>query len=69
MHNPDTQNRLAVSVNEAVRMSGMGRTKLYESLSNGDLPSFKIGTRRLIRISALDAWLSSFEAKDEADAA
>lgn len=69
MQHPDTQNRLAVSVNDAVRLSGLGRTKLYQSLSDGSLPSFKIGTRRLIRISALDAWLSSFEAKDNADAA
>lgn len=65
----DHQNRLAVSPSEAAKLAGIGRTRLYESLSNGELPSFKIGSRRLIRLSALDAWLSSFEAKDQADAA
>lgn len=55
---------LAVSPFEAARRAGIGRTKLYEAISSGDLPSFKIGTRRLIRVSALDAWLATFE--DEA---
>lgn len=60
--------RLAVSPAEAARMAGIGRTRLYESLSSGDLPSFKIGSRRLIRIRDLDAWLSSFEVRESANA-
>lgn len=52
---------LAVSPSEAARRVGIGRTKLYEAITSGALPSFKIGTRRLIRVSALDDWLSSFE--------
>ena len=52
---------LSVAPADAARMLGVGRTKLYEFISSGDLPSFKIGTRRLIRVSALEAWLSSFE--------
>jgi excisionase family DNA binding protein len=54
---------LAVSPSEAARRAGIGRTKLYEAISSGALPSFKIGTRRLIRLSALDDWLASFEDK------
>lgn len=52
---------LSVAPADAARMLGVGRTKLYEFISSGDLPSFKIGTRRLIRVSALEAWLAAFE--------
>lgn len=71
MQSPDTvlQQRLAVSPAEAARLAGIGRTRLYQSLSNGELRSFKIGTRRLIRITDLDRWLSTFEVKETPDAA
>jgi excisionase family DNA binding protein len=55
--------RLAVSPFEAAIIVGIGRTKLYEALSSGELASFKIGTRRLIRISSLEAWLKTREAE------
>lgn len=54
---------LAVSPNEAARLCGIGRTTLYAALSSGDLKSVKIGTRRLIMIEALRAWLKSNETK------
>lgn len=47
---------LAVSPGEAARLIGLGRTKLYEALTSGVLPSFRIGTRRLIRVADLEAW-------------
>lgn len=52
---------LAVSPNEAARLCGIGRTTLYAALSSGDLKSIKIGTRRLIMIDALRAWLKKNE--------
>jgi excisionase family DNA binding protein len=55
-----------VSPAEAARLSGIGRTKLYQALNSGALPSFKIGSRRLIRISELDAWLGRLEADQTA---
>lgn len=61
--------RIAVSPAEAARISGIGRTKLYEALNTGALTSFKIGSRRLIRISELDAWLRRLEADHTAAAA
>jgi excisionase family DNA binding protein len=57
------RDRLAVSPSEAAIIVGIGRTKLYEALSSGELASFKIGTRRLIRISSLEAWLKAREAE------
>lgn len=53
---------LAVSPNEAARLCSIGRTTLYAALSSGDLKSVKIGTRRLITLDALRAWLKRNEA-------
>jgi excisionase family DNA binding protein len=65
----DSSGRIAVSPSEAARMAGFGRTKLYQALNSGALPSFKIGSRRLIRISELDAWLRRLESEQTAAAA
>ena len=53
--------RLAVSPGEAARLSGLGRTTLYEAIGSGALRSLKIGKRRLITIEALKEWLASAE--------
>lgn len=52
---------IAVSPDEAARLAGVGRTTLYASLAKGDLPSIKIGTRRLIRVDAIRDWLARNE--------
>ena len=52
---------LAVSPNEAARLCSIGRTTLYAALSSGELRSIKIGTRRLITVDALRAWLKKNE--------
>lgn len=59
--NQSANNRLAVSPSQAAIMVGLGRTKLYEAISSGELPSFKIGARRLIRVEEIDAWLDRLE--------
>lgn len=53
--------KLAVSTFEAAEISGVGRTTIYEAIQSGALKSVKIGKRRLIRIAALDEWLSGHE--------
>lgn len=52
---------IAVSPNEAARLAGIGRTTLFAALAKGDLPSIKIGTRRLIRVDAIREWLARNE--------
>jgi excisionase family DNA binding protein len=61
--NPDRRphDRLAVSPSQAALLAGIGRTKLYEVLNAGLLPSFKIGKRRLVRVAEIDAWLQRLE--------
>jgi len=54
---------LAVSPAEAARMAGIGRTKLYEILAANELVSIKLGSRRLIRVADLEAWLQSLTAE------
>ena len=56
-----TPNRLAVSPAQAANLAGIGRTKLYEAMNAGVLPSFKIGTRRLVRVAEIEAWLLRLE--------
>ena len=48
---------IAVSPSEAARLSGVGRTTVYAAMSSGELKSIKIGTRRLITVEAIRAWL------------
>lgn len=62
MHNPSHSpgsNALAVSPAEAARLAGVSRSTLYVALKSGDLPSIKLGKRRLIRMTALEAWLDA----------
>ncbi|MEQ8817864.1 MAG: helix-turn-helix domain-containing protein [Thalassobaculum sp.] len=60
-HQDTTPERVAVSVEDAAAMVGIGRTTLYAAMGSGSLPSLKIGKRRLIRVDALKAWIASHE--------
>lgn len=44
---------LLYDVDDAVEMTRLGRTKLYELMANGTIPSVKAGRRRLIPAQAL----------------
>ena len=48
-----------LSLGEAVRFSGLGRTRLYGLMSAGTLPYVQAGTRRLIPRAALQQWLAA----------
>lgn len=43
----------AVSVEDAMQMIGIGRTKIYDLINSGELPSVKIGRRRLVRVDSI----------------
>jgi len=49
---------LAVSVNEACRITSIGRTKLYAMMSAGDLPYRKIGSRTIILMADIKKLLN-----------
>jgi excisionase family DNA binding protein len=48
---------LLVSVNEAVRLIGIGRTALYEYINSNELDTVRIGGRRLIKLSSIDDFI------------
>ena len=54
-------NRLAFGIREACEATGLGRSKLYQEISEGRLPVFKFGSRTLIAADDLTAWLESYK--------
>ena len=62
-YSPDrpTSERLAVSPSEGALLAGIGRTKFYQMLNAGVVPSFKVGARRLVRVAEIEAWLLRLE--------
>lgn len=66
--NPERRNEAAsqlgpdaVAVPVACRVLGIGRTKLYQLLSDGSLPSVTIGRRRLVRLDTARKLLATLE--------
>jgi excisionase family DNA binding protein len=51
------QPSITVTVPEALRLSGLGRTKLYELIADGTLASTTVGRRRLVSYASLKALL------------
>lgn len=47
----------AVSVDQAAKMLGIGRTSTFVLVGSGSLRSLKIGSRRLVPISAIEEFL------------
>ena len=47
---------ILVSVEEAARRLGVGRSLVYELLASGQIPRVKIGRRTLVNVQALLLW-------------
>ncbi len=62
MHNTnDTAGPLAFEVEDGGRLLGIGRTKTWELVRTGEIPTIWIGRRRLITRSALEAYVRGRE--------
>ena len=59
--------KLCLSVFEAAEQLGVCRNHLYKYIDNGDLPSLKMGQRRLINREALDEFRLSLQQKHLAE--
>lgn len=57
--------QLAYSILEAVRVTGVARTKLYAEIGAGRLSVRKLGSRTLILADDLRAFLEALPAKNE----
>jgi excisionase family DNA binding protein len=58
MVNPSVNEPVTITVPTAIALSGLGRTKLYEMISSGEIESVLVGTRRLIVFASLRARLT-----------
>jgi excisionase family DNA binding protein len=50
---PQASEPIAVRILEAVRLTGIGRSKLYELIASGDIETVKIGSCTLIPMASL----------------
>jgi excisionase family DNA binding protein len=53
-----TMKRLTLTVTEAAQMLGISRGTAYEAARTGELPTVRMGRRRLVPVSALEELLS-----------
>ncbi len=57
----DSTTELAVTVDEAARITKISRPSIYAELNSGRLRSFALGRRRLISVRALKDWIAERE--------
>lgn len=55
-------NPLTVRIREACRLTGIGRSKLYELIAAGEIEILKVGTITLIPMAALERFLQQRKA-------
>jgi excisionase family DNA binding protein len=51
--------KLAYSINEIARLSGLGRTSIYKAIAEGTLVARKAGRRTVVLATDLTEWLNS----------
>lgn len=61
-----TELPIAVTVPDAIRLSGIGRSKLYEVFKSGAIKPRKHGKRTLIIVSELELYLNSLPSQFDA---
>ena len=52
LHTPEK--RLWVTPKEAIRISGIKRTRLYELMNDGTIKSIKLGGKRLVSYASIE---------------
>jgi len=56
---------LTVDISEACRLTGLGRSKLYELLTANEISSVKIGKRRVIPVTSLRRFIERLTAEQQ----
>lgn len=57
MDSSSSMKPISVGVDEAARLIGVARSMLYEMIARGELETFKLGRRRLVRVKTLEAFV------------
>ena len=52
---------LAIREPEAIRITGLGRSKFLEEVYRGNIPSVKVGRARLYPVRGLETWLQRLQ--------
>lgn len=60
--------RLLLRVPEVAERLGIGRTKIYEMIATGELPTLRIGQAVRVSVSALQKWVEEREQQGELSA-
>jgi excisionase family DNA binding protein len=60
--------KLAYRIDEAVEITGLGRTTLYREIANGRLEVVKVGARTLITRAALEAYIAGLTSRSRGNA-
>ncbi len=50
--------KLTISITDCAKLLGIGRSAAYQAVQSGQIPSLKIGRRRLVPRSALERLLA-----------
>ncbi len=53
--------RLLLRIPEAAETLGIGRTKIYELIATGELPTIRVGRAVRISVSTLQKWVETRE--------
>ncbi|MGH1488204.1 MAG: helix-turn-helix domain-containing protein [Acidimicrobiales bacterium] len=61
-----SQDKLTYSINEVAAVLGVGRTTVYELIREHQLLSIKIGQRRLVARTDLEAFVTDLRARPAA---
>ena len=54
---------ITVKISVAVQITGIGRTKMYELINDGQIESIKVGTATLIPVDSLRRFLDGLRQK------
>lgn len=57
---------LTVRIPEACRLTGIGRSKLYELIKAGEIETIKVGNSTLVTVAGLEAFLDKCRATSTA---
>jgi len=55
----------ALTVEGAVRHTGLSRTRIYNLIKQGELASFTIGSRRMFLVEVLDAFMDKLASQTD----
>lgn len=59
--------RFAYSVKEAAEGLGVGKSTLYREIEKGNIPSVRVGRRRVIPHHAMQEWMDEWGGEFETD--